>query len=135
MGVQCGVCTGCLLRRLALFAGGGESGTEQYLWNNLSAPSIEGSILERSSCTTSPNDRDIAVHAVLDHQAMATATQPNNQNSVDRVAYEVAEATKETAAQTVERLRTLLLTHGTQWTNFLQALRPESWVRTIVTNC
>ena len=135
MSIQCGVCTGCLLRRLALFAGGLESDAERYLWDNLSAPTIEGSILKRSARTTSPNDRDIAVHAVLDHQVMATATDPNNQTAVNRVAYEVAEATKETPAQTVEKLRTLLLTHRTQWRDFLQALRPESWVRTVVANC
>jgi 7-cyano-7-deazaguanine synthase in queuosine biosynthesis len=132
--IQCGICTGCFLRRLALHSGGIDCSSERYLWNDLNASSIDEGILGNASRTTTANDRDIAVHAVLDHEAMARAIEASNSRSLTRVAYETAEATKESTGITLQKLKSLLSTHRQEWREFVQLLRPESWVRTIVTN-
>jgi hypothetical protein len=133
--IHCGVCTGCLLRRLALYAGGVDSSSERYLWNDLNASSIDDGMLGNASRKTTANDRDIAVHAVLDHEAMARAIESSNSQSLTRVAYETAKATKESTGVTLQKLKSLLSAHRQEWRGFVQILRPESWVRTIVANC
>ena len=132
--IHCGVCTGCLLRRLALYAAGVDSSSEQYLWNDLNASSIDAGMLRNSSRETTSNDRDIAVHAVLDHEAMARALDTSNAQSLTKVACETAEATKESTGVTLQKLKSLLSAHRQEWKEFVELLRPESWVRMIVAN-
>ena len=47
--IQCGVCAGCLLRRQSLYAAGFNSKLESYLWQDLSASTLEAACIARAT--------------------------------------------------------------------------------------
>jgi len=129
--IHCGICTGCMLRRLAVSSVGLDK-TEKYLWNDLNAASLEEAILPDAQRSTTRNDRDIAVHAILDHELVARLAEGCDDSPLQRVAFEIAEAQKEARDNIFQKLKDLVSHHRAEWRDFTGRLRAESWVRKVI---
>lgn len=128
---MCGICGGCLLRRVSLIAAGHADleQSERYYWKNLSASTISAS---GTLGPTSDRDKSIAIRAVLDMADLAGLARRNgNAVGVRRVASELAAAGDLAANESRARLLTLLLRHDADWTQFISKLAPDSWIRTL----
>lgn len=131
---QCGVCGGCLLRRLSLDAAGlaplGDN-TEDYLWADLSAERLEDAAT--FTCTTTENDRTLAVFAILSMAGLADlATASANDNSILTLAEDLAFGLDVSVEVAESRVRRLIGVHRAEWESALARLSPSSWVRKIV---
>ena len=69
--LHCGICSGCILRRLAVFSAELTEPASNYVWSDLSAESLEKSLCSDASRPTTRNDRDIAVHAIMAMEDLA----------------------------------------------------------------
>jgi hypothetical protein len=130
---QCGVCGGCLLRRLSLDAAGLApfgSNAEGYLWADLSAERLEDAAT--FACDTTKNDRCIAVHAVVGMAALADfASAPANDHSVLTLAEDLAYGIGMSPEDAESRVRRLVQVHRSEWHSAIGKLPPSSWLRQI----
>jgi hypothetical protein len=129
--LHCGICSNCLLRRLALFAGGfGDfHENEDYFWKNLKAMSIHSSVDPRYGNRARPtqlHDIRMAEAAVENHSGLARTD--NNSKTLVREIYEIAESMSTSREEVAERVASLLRSHKTEWDEFLSDLGPNSWV-------
>lgn len=131
---QCGVCGGCLLRRVSLHTAGLSpfgAPTEQYLWADLSKSNLEDAIC-RTGLTTSPNDRRIAAHAVVGMASLADfARTPDEQHSMRTLVEDLRFGLQmdETAAQ--RQVRSLVRAHHDEWNAALSELPTSAWIRRV----
>ena len=123
---HCGICSNCLLRRMALVMGGftNDHEQEEYVWKNLDAEDLE--LTTSFGIKTTKNDRDIAVRAILNHQQLADlSTQSGDfKNLVFQLSYSLEESENLVA----ERLNSLLYQHRQEWKKFLSLFAPNSWI-------
>jgi 7-cyano-7-deazaguanine synthase in queuosine biosynthesis len=132
--VQCGVCGGCLLRRIALVAGGFGNfhEAESYLWHDLNQPTLDASLNENCSLIrySSENDRQIAEAAVLSHRHLAAMANgdPTEPEKL-RCLYQLSKVFGSQCHDLGEKLDTFLERHTADWELFLEQLKPTSWVR------
>jgi 7-cyano-7-deazaguanine synthase in queuosine biosynthesis len=130
---QCGICGGCLLRRLALRSAGVPSQGEKYLWSDLDAPSLEESVdvdLRDSVRPTTRNDWEIATSSCIDHKSLASLTGPTGKAFKYRGSLgEIARGLGVDVSEAATKLDRLLVAHSTQWRNFIGDLKEDSWMR------
>jgi len=128
-GLECGVCSGCLLRRLATFSADIGESDDRYLWSNLRAPSIEESLRTDSSRAVSINDRDIAVHAVLAMEGLARQAElPPDSTSHQESLFDAFGHQPEKFKESGPKLAQLLKDHQREWRAFTAELGSSSWV-------
>lgn len=120
----CGVCGGCLLRRVAIKAAALPA--EDYYWNNLAADSLDGAVAERFTSCTSENDRDIAIHNVLAMHNLAILRAGDCMP--DQAVFELADALGLSTEVLRANLIRLLESHRAEWMDFVGALPRTSWV-------
>jgi 7-cyano-7-deazaguanine synthase in queuosine biosynthesis len=128
---QCGICAACMLRRMSMFSAGLAEPADAYIWENLSAPTLEGGAAEGfDGITGSMREHAIAGVLHMDHLA-DLATAPSAARAVRRIARETADVLHEDPAVTEARLRSLLARHAAEWRRFLGTLAPDSFVRAL----
>jgi len=127
--MMCGVCGGCLLRRVSLVAAGHEDleRGERYFWKDLSALALAaGSVAGR----TTDRDQRIAYQSALDMANLARLAERNGDSvSIRRVASEYAIARNVGMSDAVSHLQQLVQQHRRDWNAFVSKLGPESWIR------
>lgn len=126
---QCGVCCNCLLRRVALRSAG-LADLEPFVWRDLAAPGLSHALAPvHAGLATTLRDRNIALDAVRDHQALADiAMDPARGPAFAQTVYETARALRVPSADADGHLRRLLHRHREDWIAFLATLPRESWV-------
>lgn len=128
-GLECGVCSGCLLRRLATFSADVGESNDRYLWSNLRAPSIEKSLRADSSRPVSINDRDIAVHAVLAMEGLARQAELSSSSTAHQESlFDAFGHQPNKFKESGSKLAQLLSEHQREWRAFTTELGPDSWV-------
>ncbi len=129
---HCGVCGGCLLRRLAVHRCGISSSEADYFWRDLSAKSLFDSAPELAKAPKSSNDWDIALHNVRIMQELSLlADRVPNAPAFRQSAFEVAQELRIGRDDASKRLQRLIEAHSCEWKEFLGSLDPSSWVRAI----
>jgi 7-cyano-7-deazaguanine synthase in queuosine biosynthesis len=128
--IQCGICSGCLLRRMSLFSAGYNDPNSNYFWDDLAASTLEKALCSDARRTVSPNDRDIAVHAVLAMEELARqadlpADHPGHQKALIDSGGD--QAKKDSGNH--NPLTRLLTAHKTEWRAFTDSLGKDSWIR------
>ncbi len=131
---QCGLCGGCLLRRLALdTAGLGRFGTdvEGYLWANLGADEFEA--IARRPCDWGEGDQELAIHAIIDLASLADfADRPDHDPDILTLVEDLQVGLGYSEGASREGVRRLLAAHRAEWSAALDALPPTAWVRRVV---
>ncbi|OQW90794.1 MAG: hypothetical protein BWK78_06165 [Thiotrichaceae bacterium IS1] len=124
---HCGVCSNCLLRRVALVMSGFTDyhEKEEYVWKNLDAEDLELAT-SFSDLETTRNDYEIAIRAVLNHQQLADLS-TQSENFKDLV-FQLSRSLGESEDLVTTRLENLLNRHCQEWENFLSLLAPNSWI-------
>lgn len=132
---QCGICAACMLRRLSVHAAGLEEPKDTYVWENLSAPSLEEGCSEefkKSGVTEKMKDYAIAGTLHLKHLAEIRSSAGDTKalgHEIGRIAYSCNLSREETA----DNLQAMLKQHEREWSAFLGSLAQESfinqWVR------
>lgn len=126
---QCGVCGGCLLRRLSARSARFEEPDERasYVWHDLGSRRLDQAVGVRSAIRTTQNDEVIATYAVLSHKHLATAAELDD-DALGLAAYEAAEGAGIAEGLALTQLRGLLHEHRAEWRAFVGALPEQSWV-------
>jgi 7-cyano-7-deazaguanine synthase in queuosine biosynthesis len=132
---HCGICGGCLLRRLAFDAAGiGEFGSdvEGYLWPDLSGRELgETPSFLRD---TTPNDWRLAVQGIIDMSSVADLADVGDRGHALLAGVEdLAMGLGIGLAEADSRLRRLLIAHRWEWGAALARLPDSSWVRRVAT--
>jgi 7-cyano-7-deazaguanine synthase in queuosine biosynthesis len=127
--IQCGICSGCLLRRMSLFTAGFDDQNSNYFSDDLSASTLEKALCSDARRAVSANDRDIAVHAVLAMEELArqadfAADHPRLQKAFADACGEPLKL--ETGHQ--NPLTHLLSAHKAEWRAFTDSLGNQSWI-------
>jgi Queuosine biosynthesis protein QueC len=125
---QCGICAACMLRRLSMHAAGIEEPAANYIWEDLSAPTIEKGAVAGFTLMT-PSLREYAIAGVLhlDHLASLSGS-TIHRRTVARVARETADALRMSSAEAETNLLELLARHRAEWLAFQESLGPQSFV-------
>jgi 7-cyano-7-deazaguanine synthase in queuosine biosynthesis len=128
---QCGVCAACMLRRMSMHAANLAELPSTYIWENLSAPTIQaGAIAGFSNHTSAMEEYAIAGVLHLDHLA-EMADGDFFEAILSRTAGELARAVQQNPQKTLQRMKNLLAQHRREWQNFLASLDARSFVRQI----
>lgn len=127
--VQCGICSGCMLRRMSVFAAGLEENVDTYLWQDLSANSLQSSMHPSAGRKTTNNDSDIARHAVI---ALAELSQMADASPDDPViaqnVFEICDGVGKNYQLALSQLQHLLNTHKSEWTQYVNGCGSSSWI-------
>jgi hypothetical protein len=129
--LHCGICGGCLLRRLALFAGGFQDAHEEepYVWKNLSASNLEDALHSSlRGVKTTPRDVKWALGAVIYNKSLANLAGEANDPILLRSALEISESLLMSMDEARSNLQRLLMAHRDEWENFLDFAGPKSWI-------
>ncbi|MEK7991669.1 MAG: 7-cyano-7-deazaguanine synthase [Thiotrichaceae bacterium] len=120
--IQCGICSNCLLRRLALTTVGLENlVSENYLWQDLNAPTLEAALKHtQKNLNTEIN---IASRAIVSHEQFRKINP-----SIQSYQQIVCELEKAGQQQVEEKINRLIKCHTQEWEQFLNKLNPDSWV-------
>ncbi len=125
--INCGLCSGCLLRRMSVFSAGFHEPDDHYFWADLTANSLEQMICADARRSPSKNDRDIAAHALMGMEMLARASDSSRDNLM--IKQSIFEAFDDSEAKDAEpKLRELLLRHAREWRAFMSSLGPDAWV-------
>lgn len=126
--IQCGVCSSCLLRRMAAHASGVPDPDASYLWT-LQAPTLEEALHPRAHRPTNPNDWDIARTAVLNMSELAKkAGAPKGDPAMALAEFELGSGMPSSDTNVTQRLQRLLSTHKTEWEQFIARCGSKSWI-------
>ena len=127
---HCGVCSNCLLRRIALNAAELDAiraPREDYLWSNLDAATLEES--GRMGISTTSADRGYAVNSVLGHEALARRQLASASSlAVQDAAHGMGSDVESTRAA----MAGLIESHRREWDGVLACLSEGSWVQALV---
>ena len=127
--LHCGICSGCLLRRMAVFSAGLEEQADKYLWSNLSADSLDGALCSDALSRTTTNDRDIAVHSVLAMEELArVGERSGDQLRIRSTLLDAYGNDSEKISTEADKLRSLLSTHRSEWRAFTDVIGKRSWI-------
>lgn len=123
--VHCGVCAACLLRRVSLFASGLGHNAESYMWSDLGVPDFSATIRANGEPTTK-NDVDQAFSGAMALNQLAR----RGTQDLTHEAWTLARALKRPneVAQVENQLRQLIEAHAREWSGFLDALGPRSFL-------
>lgn len=127
--VQCGVCSGCMLRRMSAFAAGLEEDGDSYLWRDLKASSLQSSMHPMAGRKTTDNDSDIARHAVIALAELARKADASaNDSVIAQNVFEICGGVDASYQKGLSKLQHLLNTHKTEWKKFVDGCGPLSWI-------
>jgi len=125
---HCGVCCGCLLRRVALHAVGKRD--VEYAWDDLSASSLAGCKLGSVVREQTKNDEDIAYHGIHIMQSVAELGQRGSQDVViQRCARELAACDPDRYGNCVGDVRSLFEAYRGEWEDFKNQFGQGSLLR------
>ena len=128
--IQCGICINCMLRRVAIMSGGSNFGEEKYLWNNLAADSVAGSMLSNTKRESNSNDIKIGNCAVIGMGELAGFSDSlGADESIMRSAYILEESGIGTIQENIDNIGKIIEAHKGEWAEFLEVLPASSWVR------
>jgi len=131
--IHCGICGGCLLRRMSLFAAGIDASGERYHWTDLNAGTIAKSMRPDATHPTSPNDIDIGIHNALALEFLARAAElPADHSTFRQAAFDIAYPDGAATTNHLSALRSLILRHRDEWRGFTGHLGPSSWLRDLL---
>jgi len=128
---HCGICAACMLRRLSVHAAGQDEPKENYVWEDLSAPTFTGGAstsFAKGKITSAMREYAIAGTLHLDHLA-GLRNSPANATTLDFSAYQLSEALDLTEAESQQKLDRLLKQHSHEWKNFMDSLGKNSFIR------
>ena len=130
--MHCGVCGNCLLRRVALKSARIDDTTD-YRAVDLTATTFEAPF---KGCVprTAKANHDVALNSIRAMQRLADLA--DNPSST-RVATEVASLSRalgEPLQDVRTRMEHFLRQHKTEWSAFLDACGPQSWVANLARN-
>jgi hypothetical protein len=121
--IQCGICSGCLLRRQSLNAAGLKSDLDTYLWEDLSAPTLGQSTADH---LTVQNDERQAQCAVLDMQLFAGLN--SSSSNINAAAQELSSVLNQNADIVESNLRHLISSHAREWEEYRAELGARSFL-------
>jgi len=123
---HCGICAGCLLRRVA-FEDRVPEAEDAYTWRLLDASTIEDAAPD---FPTHRSDVELAREAVALLEQLATTRQLPSFSSVERIVLrEVSDALGIANEVAQQHLMALLDRHSAEWNSFLERRAPSSWIR------
>lgn len=125
---QCGICGGCMLRRISVYAAGlQEEGA--YFWSDLTAESLRHSESGSASARLLKADLDVATYSVLGNAHLAEiATYPSDHPLCEQTAFELSQALAAPLSVVQRSLKALLAAHRADWTRFVATLPSTSWL-------
>jgi 7-cyano-7-deazaguanine synthase in queuosine biosynthesis len=127
--IQCGLCSGCLLRRMSLFSAGLTESSSNYYWEDLSASSLEKVVCSDARRQISDNDRDIAVHAVLSMEELARQGDlPANDSRIEKAFVDAVGDLQKQDSEIENPLVRLLSAHKNEWRAYTGSLGANSWI-------
>jgi hypothetical protein len=124
-GSHCGLCTGCLFRRVSLLSAGiavEQPGTyfEDVLCNTALSDHLKAS------------DREVAICAVIAMDELASCAARLDVKRVEIA--ELASAMRQPESTTTANLQRLLVKHRDEWARFLIEVPANSWIRAVCTS-
>jgi 7-cyano-7-deazaguanine synthase in queuosine biosynthesis len=128
----CGICGGCLLRRMSLVGSGNDEleSQEKYFWQKLSAPTLEAASVR---VPTEERDRKVAIRSVLDMDRLARLAKDSHKSAAfRRLVFEISEADNLPESTVSENLIALLEKHAKEWKQFLDHVGRTSWIADLV---
>jgi 7-cyano-7-deazaguanine synthase in queuosine biosynthesis len=121
-GSHCGVCTGCLFRRVSLLAADMPAEADgTYLEDIVSRASLRAD--------AKPSDHEVGVCAVIAMESLARLDLAHRAGEIA----ELSLAIEEPEGTTRSRLYSLIKRHAFEWDAFVDQLPKKSWVR-LITN-
>ena len=126
--MNCGVCSNCLLRRVAIHTAGLSDKDDLYVWQDLDSETLDLALLPGASKASSQNDKSYAWLAIQDHVLLANP-EILNSAAFKIETYEIAQALNISIHEADQKLNHLLLKHAEEWQSFLDARAQRSWVR------
>jgi 7-cyano-7-deazaguanine synthase in queuosine biosynthesis len=128
---QCGVCAACMLRRMSVHAAGGHEPPEHYVWERLSAPSLEGGVapdFSKARITKAMREYALAGALHLDHLA-GLRRQSAQDSGLDVYSYQLGLSLGLERAVVRAKLDRLIDQHAKEWSAFVSSLGRKSFVR------
>ncbi len=126
--VQCGLCSGCLYRRVSLAATGMEE--ECYHWNDLSGATLERCQQQLSERLVTDNDRGLARHAIHSFESLAQLEGLSNYDRrIRRSAFELAHYDSDRIPMIGSQIVTLIGHHAKEWNAFKERFKQGSILR------
>ena len=127
--VHCGVCGGCLLRRVSMFSAGLVDPTE-YLFADLRATEMESGVKGELPRALEAM-KDVARNSVRDMQRLAEMAD-DSRGRLEEVALDISEFGSMLTTDALNGVATLLRNHKSEWHAFLTHCGAGSWVSKLV---
>ena len=126
---QCGLCPACLLRRMSMHTAGIEEPVENiYFFFDLTAERYLDAMLKDND--VEPNESIIEYGVVGARRLQQLANMAKLPDEELRIyAFELAEATKISKEEALNKLRTLLQNHAEEWDDFLRVQGEKTFLR------
>ncbi|MFN7883227.1 MAG: 7-cyano-7-deazaguanine synthase [bacterium] len=124
---QCGLCAACLLRRMSMHAAGITEPADTYVIADLTVPEFSMALPKGKVRLSGTMVEYGSVGARHLQQLADMAALPDER--LRRHAFEITQATGEPEAQTLGRLRTMLVAHAKEWRAFMAAQGEQSFLR------
>ena len=125
---QCGLCVSCLLRRLSMHTASISEEPSTYVISDLSVPDVNKVLSVINSKVIRNNMIEYGSVGARHLQQLADmAGRPDSELHV--YVSEIAEAMGTTNEETLNKLRTLLVTHAQEWQAFLSAQGEQSFLK------
>jgi 7-cyano-7-deazaguanine synthase in queuosine biosynthesis len=128
---QCGICAACLLRRLSIYGAGLSEAKETYVWENLSAPSLEAgaaAMFPQKKITQALREYAIAGTLHLEHLARLRESRVNA-GMLGLFAFQLSASLGLSEGDVRAKLNRLLLQHEKEWSDFMDSLGRNSFLR------
>lgn len=125
---HCGVCCGCLLRRVSLNVVGKRD--QRYTWDDLSGRTLAECPSNSLDREQSANDEDIARHAIHIMQSVADLGRPGPRTAeIQRCAKELSACDPDRYANCANAVRSLFETSRNEWEDFKNQFGQGSLLR------
>jgi 7-cyano-7-deazaguanine synthase in queuosine biosynthesis len=126
---QCGICAGCILRRVSVHAAGQFEEKQNYIWENLGVSTFEKGSAPTFSKTIKPFQQYFIAGVLhMDHLA-ELARSRHAQATLGRHAFELAQWRGGHHGDIAVKLRRLLEKHAEEWKSFVLSLGVESFFK------
>lgn len=127
---QCGMCAACLLRRLSVHSAGLSEAADTYMWENLSAPTLDEGIAT-GFAKLGKSQRNYALAGVLHLDHLAGLRRSSvHEHAIKLQIAKLSGALGAPAGEVETNLFRMLEEHGREWSAFRGSLVPESFIST-----